>query len=83
MKTIILGGTYRDVITGFTGVAIGHCEYLTGCNQTLITPKINADGAAKDSNWYDDQRLEICEDKIIKLDNGKTPGFADSPPSRK
>ncbi len=35
---IILGNTYADKITGFKGVATGHCEYITGCAQTLLQP---------------------------------------------
>ena len=39
MSNIILGATYRDVITGFSGVATGYVKYLTGCNQVLIQPE--------------------------------------------
>lgn len=72
--TIRLGNTYRDTITGFTGVAIGHCEYLTGCNQTLLVPAGDDPSKRPDSEWFDDQRLEAQDAPAITLDNGKTPG---------
>lgn len=34
-----LGETYEDCITGFTGVAVGYVQYLTGCNQALLVPR--------------------------------------------
>ena len=79
---ISLGATYVDRITGFKGVATGHCTYLTGCSQTLLNPKVGTDGAAKDSQWYDDQRLEVQEEAVISLDNSKTPGCDKAAPKR-
>ena len=74
----ILGATYKDKITGFKGIATGHCRYLTGCHQTLLAPK----KADQESKWFDDQRLEPVGDKVIKLDNSKTPGFDKPAPIR-
>jgi hypothetical protein len=80
---IKLGATYTDKITGFTGVATGKVEYLTGCNQVLVQPKVGADGNLSDSRWFDEQRLELCKSvAVIVLENGATPGF-DSPAPRK
>ncbi|MEE9159993.1 MAG: hypothetical protein V3U60_16610 [Gammaproteobacteria bacterium] len=71
---IKIGCTYLDVITKFKGIAIGHVEYMTGCNQTLLSPEIGADGEFKDSHWFDDQRLEKTGAQQVVLDNGETPG---------
>lgn len=70
---IELGRIYEDKITGFKGTATGHCEYMTGCSQTLLAAKA-ADGMAGESAWFDDQRLEVCGNVKITLDNGNTPG---------
>ena len=72
---IELGKTYKDKITGFKGVATGYVVYISGCNQTLITPRVLKDGAKTDSCWFDEQRLTPMKIKQITLDNGKTPGF--------
>lgn len=78
----ILGYTYQDVITRFEGVAIGHVEYLTGCNQTLIVPRGSDSTKREEAEWFDDQRLiRLNLDRII-LDNGSTPGFDAPAPKR-
>lgn len=69
-----MGRKGRDRITGFEGVVTGHCEYLTGCHQTLLIPPVDDKGAARDGQWFDDQRIEILADAAIVLDNGDTPG---------
>lgn len=71
----MLGFTLRDTITGFTGVAIGHCTYLTGCHQTLLQPAGTDPAKRPDSEWFDDQRLKLVTDvPALVLDNGTTPG---------
>lgn len=74
-KNIELGKTYSDKITGFKGVATGHCGYLSGCNQTLLVPAVKDDGSFQEGQWFDDQRM-VVDDAVdkISLDNGKTPG---------
>lgn len=81
MTARILGSTVTDRITGFKGVAVGHVEYLTGCNQTLVVPPVDAEGKLRDGQWYDDQRLQVSEDAPVTLDNSATPGH-DAAPSR-
>lgn len=79
---ITLGATYKDKVTGFQGIAIGHVYYLTGCNQTLIVPRVKEDGSGREGVWYDDQRLEIVGIAVVVLDNGNTPGCADAAPTK-
>ena len=69
-----LGHTFVDIITGFRGVAIGHVQYLTGCNQTLVQPAGKDSAARPDAEWFDDQRLQRCNVPVLALDNGSTPG---------
>lgn len=71
---IVLVNTYTDRITGFTGIAVGHCEYLTGCNQTLLSPRGSDPSKRPESEWFDDQRLEMTDAAPFSLDNGSTPG---------
>ncbi|MDR6094934.1 hypothetical protein [Stenotrophomonas sp. SORGH_AS_0321] len=81
MTARILGSTVTDRITGFKGVAVGHVEYLTGCNQTLVVPPVDAEGKLRDGQWFDDQRLQVSEGVPVTLDNSATPGH-DAAPSR-
>ncbi len=79
----LLGFTLRDKVTGFMGVATGHVEYITGCNQVLLVPKVDADGKLRESNWFDVQRCELlpAEDHVT-VDNGVTPGPDKEAPKR-
>ena len=72
----MLGVEYRDKIGGFKGVCTGVVEYISGCNQALLIPRMGKDGKSPDGAWYDVQRLERVGKKIIiiKLDNVETPG---------
>lgn len=77
-----LGATYEDRITGFRGVATGYVQYITGCNQVLLAPR-STDGGMKDSQWIDEQRLEIDDfTPAITINNGATPGFDRAAPKR-
>ncbi|QJD98628.1 hypothetical protein HH212_00045 [Massilia forsythiae] len=77
-----LGYIYRDKITGFMGVATGYVEYLTGCNQVLVAPRVAGDGTMRDSQWFDVQRLERQAGDQIQLENGETPGCDRAAPRR-
>lgn len=82
MKTR-LGVTVRDLITGFEGVVTGRVEYISGCNQVLVVPKVKADGAFIPAEWFDEQRVVVntAVDRIA-LDNGSSPGFDAPAPKR-
>lgn len=77
-----LGHTFKDKITGFTGVATGHVFYTTGCNQILLAPKCGDDGSFKESQWFDVQRLELLDQERIRLDNSRNPGACEAAPKR-
>ena len=79
---IELGKSYQDKITGFKGVATGYCSYISGCNQVLLAPKVSSDGSFKEGQWIDEQRLVESIEKVVILDNKKTPGFDRQAPKR-
>lgn len=55
---IELGQRGRDKVTGFEGILIGHCRYLTGCDQYGISPPAK-DGEVKAAQWFDEGRIEV------------------------
>lgn len=79
-----LGKTFKDKITGFSGVCTARAEYLTGCDQLLLAPsQRKPDGEVIDSRWFDVQRCEVCaEVERVTLDNGTTPGCDKPAPKR-
>ena len=56
---IILGKEYEDKITGFSGIATGKAQYLTGCDQVCLKPKVDKDGKMQDAQWFDDGEIKL------------------------
>lgn len=54
-----LGAEAKDKITGFQGIITGRVEYLYGCNQYGLNPKIRKDGKLGDICYFDEGRIEI------------------------
>lgn len=69
------GHTYRDKITGFTGVATGYVQYITGCNQALLAPRAEKASDRPCAEWFDEQRLEhLPAHEPVIIENGSNPG---------
>lgn len=69
-----LGSMVTDSITGFSGVAIGRCEYLYGCVRVQVQSCDLKEGKVIDTEWFDEQRLGEFE--------AKSGGPQSAPPSR-
>jgi len=65
MSKLQLGATGQDIITGFEGVLIGKAEYLTGCTQYALSPKVDKDGKIQAAEWFDEGRIRIVGDVVI------------------
>jgi hypothetical protein len=78
-----LGSKVKDKITGFSGIVTGYVIYITGCNQSLVVPKVGKDGSFKEGQWFDDQRLEVDKKAAtVKLNNGNSLGCDAPAPKR-
>ncbi len=76
-----MGITVRDTISGFRGVVTGHCTYISGCDQYLVSPKCGRQGEVAKSHWFDVQRLEkVPNKKRIALPAEAPPGFGKPAP---
>ena len=74
-KKFELGTKVRDVITGFEGVTTGYIEYITGCNQFLVTPAVDKEKKHVYAKWFDETRLKkVGNSSPIKLEgpNGRS-----------
>lgn len=80
---ITLGQKLRDKVTGFEGIAISRVEYLNGCVQFCLKPKINKKSPEKieDGIYVDEGQLEVVGDGVsITAKNTGGPS-ADAPRS--
>jgi len=79
---IRLGSIVRDSLTGFTGMATARTEWLYGCARVCVEPEELKDGKPIEASWFDEQRIEIVEERspVVSKDNSATSGgFYDNP----
>jgi len=76
--SIQLGQEGKDIVTGFSGIVMAKAQYLTGCNQVLLTPQsLDKEGKRRDGEWFDEQRITATSKKVMRFDTA-SPG-ADEP----
>lgn len=67
----------ESLITGFKGVITGRADYLTGCNQYLVTPPVDSNGKHVDALWFDEHGLKVDETKqrlSLRRNDDQPPG---------
>jgi hypothetical protein len=62
---ITLGKEGKDKITGFQGIITARVEYLYGCNQYGLAPKVGEDGTVKGTEFFDEGRIEVVGNGIL------------------
>ena len=66
MHKVQLGDLVHDEISGFKGVVVGRCQYLTGCNQALVQPMSQLPLDKKpEAEWFDETRLDVTHDVAV------------------
>ena len=67
-ENIVFGQHVKDIITGFDGFVTGKCNYITGCDQALVTPTLDQKTKAYcEPKWFDVDRLVPGNQKTISL----------------
>lgn len=63
MRNKNLGLNATDIITGFTGVITGHADYISGCDQYLLSPSCVKGEPHKipEGKWFDENRIQISD----------------------
>ena len=63
---IKLGIKAKDTVSGFTGIVTEKCEYLNGCVQFRVIPKIDPKKSNEmpDGVWFDVEQLKYVDDGI-------------------
>jgi len=77
-----IGKQATDLITGFEGLVCGYAQYITGCDQYLLSPKCaEGDNTVVEGTWFDANRLEFQKTKKVVLETTEAKG-AMTPPAR-
>ena len=71
----LLGKKVKDVVTGITGIATTRIEYMNGCVQYSIQPKVITNGVPADAKYYDEEQVVlIAKKKVVKKKKATTGG---------
>jgi len=76
-----LGDKVKDKISGFTGIMTAKVEYLNGCNQIGIAPKVDKEGKMRSVEYFDDIQV-VLVGKGVNLESKPTGGPQRDAPSR-
>ena len=74
MKEIKLGSKVRDKVTGFVGITVARTEFLNGCIQYNIQPKVEKDNKVPEEIAVDVGSIEVIKPKKIKIRKKDTGG---------
>ncbi len=61
-----MGQEVVDLISGFKGIVTGFAQYVTGCTQALVQPKMRG-GSFIEGRWIDLDRLKVTKAKRLTL----------------
>ncbi len=76
---IALGNEVKDKVTGFTGIATSRIEYLNGCKQICIKPKMVKDSKMPDGEYIDIQQIEVVGEGVDVAQKPTGGDMMDSP----
>lgn len=68
--TIFLGDEVKDLVSGFTGIAMTRHEYLNGCNRFTVQPKMDESHELPKAETFDEPQLELVAEGANRLGQG-------------
>ena len=79
-KEIVLGNKIEDMVSGLTGIAIARVEYLNGCVQFALRPKIKkGENKFPEATYFDESQLKIVSVGLV-VKKKKTGGPSNHTP---
>ena len=66
----------KDTVTGFKGTVTSRIEYLNGCLQYCVEPKVGKEGKMQKHSYLDEDQLELIKVKSTRArkETKKSPG---------
>jgi len=80
--TFKLGEKVKDTVTGFKGTVISRVEYLNGCLQYCIDPKVGKEGKMEKSHYVDEGQLVSAETRSARARKSAPGGVMPHAPDR-
>ena len=63
---IELGDKVKDIYTGFVGVAVAKIEFINGCVQFTVAPKVDKDNKQSEPIDIDEESLTVVKSQVRK-----------------
>ncbi|KKM13316.1 hypothetical protein LCGC14_1717390 [marine sediment metagenome] len=86
VKKIELGDKVKDTITGFIGIAVARIEFINGCIQYQVAPKVIKGGKFPEDVYIDKGSLIVLvpknKPKKVKKPKRRPPGGPSRPGKR-
>jgi len=71
---IIMGKTYRDIVSGFEGICTGVVEWMYGCQQYTLQPRSDVASKKEKPSLFYAKQLELVDDGISDKVEASTYG---------
>ena len=72
---INLGDKVKDIVTGFTGIAVGRTTWMYGCDRVTVQPEgVNKEGKLFETQSFDEPSLVVLKKKAKKEGKHDTGG---------
>ena len=77
-----LGEKVKDNVTGFKGTVISRIEYLNGCLQYCVDPKVGKEGKMDKAHYIDEGQLELIKGRSKRESKSGPQGVMPHCPDR-
>lgn len=81
------GDRVKDIITGFSGIALGVTYWLYGCRRIIVQPEqLTPEGRIGDAVSFDEPQLALLQKRVVTRDSardGENPGGPRPEPARR
>lgn len=71
---IHLGDEVKDIVTGFTGIAIARTEWINKCVRYGVQSQNLRDGKPLEASWFDSEQLQVIKPAAVVIQKEKTGG---------
>lgn len=63
---VLLGDEVKDMVSGFTGIAVCRHTYLQGCDRISVQRSVGKDGSLKESMAFDEPQLVVLKAQKVE-----------------
>lgn len=64
----------KDTVTGFKGTITARIEYLNGCIQYCVEPKVGKEMKMEKHHWVDEAQLELIKTRSARAKKASEKG---------